>query len=226
MVRLNRELAGLQAIVRDSTQIAPVAIVWPIRSFAALPPTGFTEDSPLRKELVRLIQLCLDRQVGVQLLDEADLWRAGMADRQLRLGKASYSHVVLPSSLVLHARTIGRLREVADAGVTVLRAGQAPKWQQTDAGLEPVQLDWCPAAEPAEAVKRLPRLAEPGPDATDIRCTAWRHGSPISNPSHPGGGSTTTRLLMNLRSTPAQVTIDGQSVVLAPGAIHVVAREP
>lgn len=225
MVRLNRELAGLQAIVRDATQVAPVAIVWPIRSFAALPPTAFTADCPLRNDLVRLIQLCLDRQVGIQLLDEADLWRAGLADGHLRLGRASYSHVLLPPSMVLHARTIAKLREAGAAGVTVLRAGQSPKWQQTDAGLEPAQLDWCPAAEPAEAVKRLPRLAEIGPDAADIRCTAWRPAMASSNPARAGGG-TTTRLLMNLRSTPAQVTVDGKAMVLAPGAIEVIGRGP
>jgi hypothetical protein len=219
MVRLNRELAGLQAVIRDATQIAPVAVVWPIRSFAALPPAGFTADSPLRNELVRLIQLGLDRQVGLQLLDEADLWRGELADRHLRLGKASYSHVVLPSCVVLHARTIGKLREAAAAGVTVLRAGQPPKWQETDAGLKPAPLDWGAAAEPAAVVKSLPRLVELGPDGTDIRCTAWRHGGRVSNPSHAGGG-TTTRLLMNLRSAPAQVTIDGRNMVLQPGEIH------
>jgi hypothetical protein len=223
MVRLNHELAALQAVVRDATQIAPVAIVWPIRSFAALPPATFTADSPLRNELVRFIQFCLDRQVGLQLLDEADLWRATLADRHLRLGKASYSHVVLPSTIVLHAQSVARLRDACTAGVTVLRAGRAPKWQQTDTGLQPVQLDWCPAAEPAEAVKRLPRLAEIGPDATDIRCTAWRRVGWVSDPSNVRDGKT-TRLLINLRTTLAKVTIDGQDMVLQPGKIQTFAQ--
>jgi hypothetical protein len=91
----------------------------------------------------------------------------------------------------------------------VLRAGRSPKWQQTELGLDLARLDWCPAAEPGETVKRLPRLVELGPDATDLRCTAWqREGK-------------TTRLLMNLRDKSAPVTIDGKSFALAPGELRV-----
>ena len=80
MVALGRELAQWQLTIRDAKQIAPVAIVWPIRSFAAMPladltPKAFTVDCPLRNELMQLIRSCLDRQVGLQLIDEADLWR-------------------------------------------------------------------------------------------------------------------------------------------------------
>jgi hypothetical protein len=130
--------------------------------------------------------------------------------------------VVLPSCVVLHARTVAKLREAAAAGVTVLRAGQAPKWQQTDTGLQPAQLAWCPAAEPAEAVSRLPRLAEIAPDGTDIRCTAWRQAGRGSNPTN-AGSTAPTRLFINLRTAPAQVSIDGRSTILRPGEIHVVA---
>ena len=213
MVALGRELAGLQAVVRDCRQVAPVAILWPIRSFAALPPADFTADSPLRNDLVRLVRLCLDRQVGLHLLDEADLWQARIADRELRLGKASYSHLLVPSCLVLHERTVGKLREAARSGVTVLRAGQAPRWQQTQMGLEPLALDWCPAGEPAEVVGKLPRLVDLGPDGTDIRCTAWQRGD------------RRTRLLMNLGRQPVRATADGKEVSLSPGAIYCLEQE-
>ena len=173
MVALGRELAALQPIVRDATQIAPVAMLWPIRSFAALPPAEFTADSPLRNELVRLVQLCLDHQVGLHLIDEADLWRAKLDGGQLTLGKATYSHVLIPSCTVLHQRTVQALRAAADEGVTVLRAGEPPRWQQTESGLEPLDFGWCPAGPPAEAVATLPRLAQVAPDGTDIRCTEW-----------------------------------------------------
>ena len=56
---------------------------------------------------------------------------------------------------------------------TVLRAGQSPRWQQTDRGLEPVDFSWCAAKPPTEAVQSLPRLAQVTPDGTDIRVTAW-----------------------------------------------------
>jgi hypothetical protein len=209
MVILGRELASLQNHLRGATQIAPVAIVWPIRSFAAQPPAEFTADSPLRNNLVSLLTLCLDRQVGVQLIDETDLGRAQLADRHLVLGRARYSHVVIPSCLLLHADTVTSLRNAQKAGVTVIRTGAAPRWQQTEKGIEPAALDWCTAVEPVELIKRLPRLISVGPDGTDIRCTAWRHDNQ------------TTYLIINLRDKPADVTINGRRRELVPGSILV-----
>ena len=88
MVKLGRESGQLQDVVRDARQIAPVAILLgPIRSFAVELPTDFRADSPLRNELVHVIQQCLDRQVGVHFFDQADLWRSQVVDRELRLGK-------------------------------------------------------------------------------------------------------------------------------------------
>jgi hypothetical protein len=209
MVALGRELASLQEYVRGATQIAPVAVVWPIRSFAAQPPGEFTADSPLRNDLVSLLTLCLDHQVGLQFIDEADLGRAQLADRQLVLGRARYSHLVIPSCLVLHAKTVAGLRAAWNAGVTVIRTGTPPRWQQTDTGLEPLALDWCPVAEPAELVKRLPRLISLAPDGTDIRCTAWRRDGQTSH------------LVVSLRDQPADVTIDGRQEKLLNGKILV-----
>ncbi len=213
MVALGHELGRLQEVVRDARQIAPVAILWPIRSFAAQPPTDFTADSPLRNELVQIIQQCLDRQVGVHLLDEADLWRSQIVDRELHLGKARYSHVVLAGCSVVHENTIGKLREAAKAGITVLRVGQGPQWQQMHTTVMPVRLDWCAGVEASDVVKQLPRLVDLGPDGADIRCTAWQRGN-----QH-------TRLLMNLKSPSINVTIDGKQFTLEPGAISVLPKE-
>jgi hypothetical protein len=214
MVKISREMASRQTIVRDAVQIAPVAIVWPIRSFAAQPAhelgiKGLTADWPLRNELVRLVQLCLDRQVGLHLIDESDLWRARLEDRRLMLGKAKYSHVLIPSCIIMHQRTVQRLREAVEHGVTVVRAGASPRWQQTDTGLEPAQLDWRPAAGPVEAAKRLPRLIDMVPESKDVRCTAWRRDGKR------------TRLLMNLNPEPRSVVVDGRPLRLLPGRIHV-----
>ncbi|MGO8746057.1 MAG: glycosyl hydrolase [Thermoguttaceae bacterium] len=212
MVKLGRELGQLQDVVRDVRQIAPVAILWPIRSFAVQPPTDFRADSPLRNELVRVIQQCLDRQVGVHLLDEADLWRSTVVDRELRLGKARYSHVILAGCSVVHENTIVKLRSATQAGVTVLRVGRGPQWQQNQASVEPMRLDWCPGGEAAEVVGRLPRLVDLGPDGTDIRCTAWQHGDRC------------TRLLMNLGNKPVDVTIGRKQSVLTPGEVAVLSE--
>ncbi|MHB8969765.1 MAG: glycosyl hydrolase [Pirellulaceae bacterium] len=209
MTALGRELAALQPLVRDATQIAPVAMLWPIRSFAALPPADFTADSPLRNELVKLIQACLDHQVGLHLIDEGDLCRAKLDGRQLKLGKATYSHVLIPTCTVLHERTVAALRAAANAGVAVLQAGDSPRWQQTESGLEPLDVGWCTALPPAETVQSLPRLTHVTPDGTDIRCTMWER-------NHQS-----VRLIISLREQVADVTIDGQHVTLQPNAILV-----
>ena len=209
MVALGHELGKLQTVVRDARQIAPVAILWPIRSFAVQPPTDFKAESPLRNELVQVIQKCLDRQVGVHLLDEDDLWRSHVIGRELHLGKARYSHLVLAGCTIIHTNTIVKLQEAARAGITVLRVGQGPQWQQTSSCVEPVRLEGFAGGEAAEVVGRLPRLVDVKPDGTDIRCTAWQKGS------HD------TRLLMNLRDQPASVTVNGRPDTLAPGQIYV-----
>jgi hypothetical protein len=215
MVKVGRELARHQAIVRDAVQVAPVAIVWPIRSFAAQPPhelgiKGFTADWPLRNDLVRLVQLCLDRQVGLHLIDESDIQRARLEGRRLTLGKAKYSHVLIPSCIVLDKRTVQKLRKAAEHGVTVVRAGASPKWQQTDTGLEPAQLDWCPATGPVEAAKALPRLIDMAAGSGDIRCTAWQRDGKR------------TLLLMNLNPEPRSVEINSRRLKLLPGRVEVI----
>ena len=208
MVALGHEMAKLQGTVRDARQIAPVAILWPIRSFAAQPPADFTAPSPLRDEFVRLVTMCLDCQVGIHFLDEADLWRSQLVGRELRLGKARYSTVVLAACPVVHADTLAKLRLAAQAGVRVVRVGPGPEWQETKTCVEPARPDWLSGGDAATVIGQLPRLAELTPDGTDIRCTAWQRGN------------RTTRLLMNLRGTPAAVAVDGKRLRLAPGVIY------
>lgn len=208
MVALGHEMAKLQGTVRDARQIAPVAILWPIRSFTAQPPTDFTAPAPLRDEFVRLVTMCLDHQVGIHFLDEADLWRCGLAGRELRLGKSRYSHVLLAACPVVHENTLAKLRRAAQAGVRVVRVGRGPEWQETKTSVEPARLDWCAGRDAAAAVGQLPRLVDLKPDGSDIRCTAWQRGNRA------------TRLLMNLRSTPAEATVDGKRLQLAPGVIY------
>jgi hypothetical protein len=209
MVALGHDLARLQPLIRDARQVAPVALLWPIRSFAAQPSAQFTADVPLRNEFVALVQECLDHQIGVHVIDEADLWRATAENGRLTLGKAAYTHLVVPTSLVLHERTIASLRKAADERTEVLLAGAPPRWQQTDEALEPADLTWCPSLSPAEAVRRLPRLAQIAPDGTDIRCTEWE-----TRDHH-------VRLIISLRSQPVEVTVDGRSVTLQPRAVLV-----
>ena len=134
----------------------------------------FTAASPLRDEFVGVVRMCLDRQVGVHFLDEADLWRSQLVGGELRLGKARYSRVLLAACPVVHANTLAKLRVAAEAGVRVMRIGPGPQWQETKTSVEPARLDWCAGGDAATVVRQLPRLVDLKPDGADIRCTAWQ----------------------------------------------------
>ncbi len=226
MIQLNKEFSQLQPIVTDAVQVAPVAVLWPIRSFAAMPiaedtfstsisnTTFSLEDrSPLRNNLVQTIQTCLDHQVGLHILDEADLWRAKIDNRQITLGKAVYSHVLIPSCTVLHERSMEMLQQAIARGVIVIQTGQPPTWQQCAKQLQTVQIADAMRLLPVDAIEQLPKSITIEPDGTDIRCTVWRHdGKQV-------------RLLMSLRTTPALVTVDGEPMNLLPGKIYTLQKK-
>lgn len=208
MLALGRELVPFQAVIRDSTQIAPVAILWPIRSFAAMPKHVFTDPSPMRDELVELVRLCLDHQVGIQFIDEAVLWSAVPADGALRIGRARYTHIVAPSCLVIHQQTIQRLRTAASQGIKVVFAGTAPAWAQTETEITPADISWCTVMPASAAVANLPQLVDAGQDGADIRCTLWE------------SNGCRTRLLMNLNSQPRKIMVQGQRILLDPDRLE------
>lgn len=122
MVALGQELAGGQALIRAATQLAPVAVLWPIREFMARPFEAYTHTSPLRDQLVELVRQLLDRQVGVHFLDEADVARAIAGQGSLTLGRARYTHVLTPPGFKPQLATLAKLRS---AGVQT--GGELPR---------------------------------------------------------------------------------------------------
>ncbi len=205
MERLGREMADLQAITRDATQVAPVAVLWPIHGFAAEPFVAYTDHSPMRDALVQLLQSCLDRQVGLHLLDEDDLARATLMEGRLSLGLARYHHVVLPDTRVWRETTIRQLQRAGDQGVRIWRTGD-PSWRQTPHGLTPAQLPW-PRQTATEVAQSLPRLLPLRGDCEDVRCTVWDKAGVRS------------ALLMNLASAPRTLTLAQRPLHLPPGEV-------
>ena len=78
---LRAELADLQKVTHGARQIAPVALLWPIRSFHLdfREPQG--DHTGLRRQLWAVLSACLDRQIGVQFIDEEDVPRLEMRSR-------------------------------------------------------------------------------------------------------------------------------------------------
>lgn len=209
MLNIADELRIVQEVTRGSRSIAPAAIIWPIRSFNMQSAEWQAEPGGLRGDLVELLRLCLDNQVGTHLLDEQDLWDAEIQDGEIRVGDAAYTHVLIPSCTVLHARTISSLRAAIGIGAAVTLAGQTPTRQHSGPELQPLDMNWCPSQSVTDAVASLPRLIEIDGDATDVRCTAWQRDGRV------------TRLLMNLRTKEFFGTIRGRSLRLEPVEVRV-----
>ncbi len=197
---VNRGLQPFFETVYDSTQIAPVAILWPIRSFQADNVPWEAKDIGRRKELNDLIMACLENQVGLHLIDEDTLISAPLQNGELRVGRARYKHVLLPSMSVIQQKTLERLQELHAGKFPVWGFGSAPKWIETARSLEPApQPAW--QTVPMKDAKRwcrdhLPRLLPlADEDLSDLRATAWdRDGETKFLVVNLGSASRTLRL--------------------------------
>jgi len=204
---VRRKLAEIQQVTHGARQVAPVAILWPIRSFNAVRQEGQADHTGgLRHELTALLAAYLDRQVGTHFIDEADLLDLIVENGEAVLGRARYTHLLIPSCTVLKAETLEKLRALQAQGITVLRTGQAPAMSQTADALLPADLSWCPPGAPAA----LPRLLDLPGDTVDIRCTAWEKDGKE------------TRLVLNIGTEAFEAEIEGKAVRLEPFAVYVV----
>jgi hypothetical protein len=111
--QLSKDLKPIQEMLLGATQIAPVAILWPIKSFHLLNKFWQAEPGGLREELTDLVLACLEAHVGIQFLDEADFQKAKMKKGMLKIGKARYSHVIVPGSTIWSKETWELLRKYA-----------------------------------------------------------------------------------------------------------------
>lgn len=209
MVKIHRELARIQPVMRDARQVAPVAILWTIRSFQMQNIEWQTDPSGMRRAMTGLLAACLDRQVGTHFLDEAILWTLKVGKGECAIGKARYTHILIPSATVLHEKTVRRLRELVKAGIRVTCTGDVPSRVQKAATVEHLELDFVERATIDAAVAGLPRLIDLPGNATDIRCTAWEKSG------------TTQRYLMNLRDTPYRAKLGKKSITLKPAEVIV-----
>ncbi|MCC7192292.1 MAG: hypothetical protein IT444_05855 [Phycisphaeraceae bacterium] len=210
MVKIHREVAAIQPYVRDATQVAPVALLWNVRSWWMQDVDWQTEPTGMRSDFNALLAGCLDRQVGTQIIDEIVLWDAEVSRGEIVIGYSRYSHLVVPSCSILHEKTIAKLRAAQRAGVEVFFAGRTlPTIQQTESAIKPLDLGWLPQHDIDAAVHLLPRLINLEGDLTDIRCTAWVKGGK------------TTYLLMNLRESPWRGRLKGKPITLAAGKVVV-----
>lgn len=214
--RIADEIKPIQAVVAGARQIAPVAIVWPIRTFQMLKLDWENDSSGLRRAFNEFVGDCLDRQVGIHFLDESSLWQSIVEKDELRLGKACYTHVLVVSAHVLHERTLATLKAFEQSGGTTAFVDHLPKWVQSEKGVVasfPADGGGFVPTPAARVLAQLPRLLAGDNVVEDLRCTMWQ-----------AEGRTTT-LLMNLAHQPRSMSIEGRVHTLVPGEVVILPAE-
>jgi len=229
MVKLHAKLAALQEVTFDAKQIAPVAIVWPIRTFHERQYEMNNDYTGMRRDFTHTLRTCLDAQVGTHIIDEQGLTDAKIVDGALTLGRARYTHLIVPSATVLGAAALAVLKAASKAGVKVVSVGVRPKRalatlktaakpeDRGDAGavaghgaLVPTELDWLPSVELSALPASLPRLLDLPGDTTDVRVTAWEKGGK------------TRKLLMNIGEKAYSGKIGAKTIKVKAGEVVVV----
>lgn len=209
MAPLRAELADLQKVTHGARQIAPVALLWPIRSFHLdfREPQG--DHTGLRRQLWAVLSACLDRQIGVQFIDEEDVPRLEMRNGEACLGLARYTHLLIPPCLILSQQTAAAIRALQRRGVTVASVAPGPMLQEEAAAITSCRLKSGTVLTLDMAVAALPRLLALRGDTTDIRCTAWI----------PPGGRRPVRLLYSLRRQPCCLAMERRHLELLPATV-------
>jgi hypothetical protein len=207
MVKIHKELAQIQEYTWGARQIAPVAVLWPIRTYWIKNYDWQNEVEGHRKQFIDLISTLLDNQVGVHIIDEDVLQEAKANQGELSIGLARYNHILVPTATILQTGTIKALAKAAKADVKVSLTGLVPG-RQFEAD-KVTEIDWSFAkVSPTESVvKTLPRIIDIQSDGTDIRCTAWEKAG------------VTTRILMNIQEKAATVKAEGKTIKLAAGEV-------
>jgi hypothetical protein len=209
MVKIHKELADLQQYTWGARNVAPVAVVWPIRTYWIHGYDWQNDTTGHRRQFHELVAALLDKQIGIQLLDEEMLQKATIKNGELTVGLARFKHVVIPTATILQSASIKALAKAAKAGVTVQLTGVIPDKQYEGDQLTGVDWSFAKASNTPDTVASLPRHINIEGDATDIRCTAWEKDG------------VATRLLMNIQEKTVTLKVDGKPLKLAAGEVKI-----
>ena len=148
---LNRWAMELEEILDGARDRTGVAALNSLSSYWDLAPgMDASGHEGLRHALWQTLLSCLRTQVGLHLVDEADVASATAAHGALRVGACRYHTLLIPAMTRIPGRTFDRIGKAAAAGVRVVWFGGGPSQVVGAAG----KLRACPAL-PGH-VERLP----------------------------------------------------------------------
>ena len=172
--QLSEELKPVQKMLLDATQIAPVAILWPIKSFHMMNLPWQAELGGLREELTGLVLKCLESHVGIHFLDEVDFQNARLENGMLRIGKAAYSHVIVPGSTVWSGKTWDLLVKYSREELQVYQYGTKPCYLENETDVEHIDLHPFKELTAVSIKFELSALLKvTSGDAENIRVSGW-----------------------------------------------------
>ena len=174
LMQLSKDLKPVQEMLLGATQIAPVAILWPIKSFHLLNKFWQAEPGGLREELTALVLACLEAHVGIQLLDEVDFQNAKMNNGTLKIGNASYSNIIVPGSTIWTDTTWDLLGKYAGTELNIYQYGTKPRYLETSIGIKKISVPPLKELTKEMIGKDLPKLMNiKSSGSADIRITGW-----------------------------------------------------
>ncbi len=174
--KLNKSIQEVQSIMIGAKQIAPIAILWPIKSFLVKNAWWQAEDNGLRQEFNMFILKCLQNQLGIQLLDEEDFHKTKIRNGKVCIGNAKYSQIIIPPSLIWSEKTWSLLEEYQNNNIDIFQYGTQPKYLK---GVDKIkELDNQPFAKLSEN-KLIKNINITSLDKDNIRVTKWEKDKKI-----------------------------------------------
>ncbi len=159
--------ARLHTALSRGSEVRDLLVVFPVESMWTLCRMGWKDDPAvhqLNEMLIELRDTLLGANIDFDYGDEDILARHGKVARRggaaLRVGKAAYKAVLVPPLRTIRKTTLDLLERFADAGGTVVFAGDLPEHMDAEPSTEAAELAERCARAPAKGV-RLVRAVEP-----------------------------------------------------------------
>ncbi len=175
MQELSKDIESVQEIISGAVQIAPVAILWPIRSFYDLNEFWQADHGGLRDELMTLVSTCVQEHIGIQFIDEDTFQQVREGDSKLITGNAQYSHIIVPGSTIWDDKTLRKLDSIEKNGkINVYYNATIPVWRQNKNSVDEINLSNIQILSIKDIKTKLPKLAEIScKKRNDIFVSSW-----------------------------------------------------
>lgn len=156
--------ARLSTVVRNSTHIADIAVLYPIRTaWAWFKPAGEVltpelMDEPLRsmdESLYKIARTIVGEGLDFDFIDTRDLISSEISDGRISITDESYSLLIVPPGAVMCPKDLERVEELVRSGGHLLAFEPVSDVALPDIDWPPTGVDRGPGRTPAEVISAL-----------------------------------------------------------------------